>query len=190
MPVPPPDLGPDPTTAQILRAAAEVCRNEGAVQSNALILGQAEWFERIADQVEKEDADGQAHEPIGLSMAREILGLDPDSSQLTAEELTGARYALNVRFTLRDAAAAAAFDELVDQLMDGIRTEPGTWIYNTWTPEDEPLVRMFYEVYADREAFDAHEAQPHTRKFLAEREQHLERFEVTYLNTDRTSKTG
>ncbi|MFF3547080.1 putative quinol monooxygenase [Streptomyces platensis] len=187
-PVPAPDLGPNPTGVQILRAAAEVCRAEATAQDEPKMIDQANWFDQVADQAEAIEADGHAYAGIGLSTAREILGLDPDSSQPTAEELTGAQYALNVRFILRDAAAAAAFDALVDQLMHGIRAEPGTWIYNTWTPEGEPLVRMFYEVYADRVAFEEHEAQPHTQHFLAEREQHLERFEVTYLNTDRAPK--
>jgi hypothetical protein len=36
-------------------------------------------------------------------------------------------------------------------------------------------------VYRDRRAFEEHEAQPHIRRFLAEREQHLAGVEVTFL---------
>ncbi|WOI59693.1 putative quinol monooxygenase [Streptomyces fradiae] len=43
-------------------------------------------------------------------------------------------------------------------------------------------MRVFYELYADRAAFDAHEAQPHTKRFLAEREQCLAGVEVTFLD--------
>ena len=46
---------------------------------------------------------------------------------------------------------------------------------------DEPNVRVFYELYADRAAFDAHEQQPHTKRFLAEREQYIKDLQVTFL---------
>ncbi|MEC3992045.1 putative quinol monooxygenase [Actinacidiphila sp. DG2A-62] len=91
-------------------------------------------------------------------------------------------YALVVRFTLRDTAAAQQFDELVAQTAAGIRTEPGTLVYAVHTPVNEPLVRVFYELYADQAAFQAHEDQAHTRHFLAAREQFLAGTEVTFLN--------
>lgn len=91
-------------------------------------------------------------------------------------------YALTVRFTTRDADAAAQFDALVARTLEGIRTEPGTLVYVTHIPVDEPLVRTFYELYADHEAFQAHEAQPHTKYFLAQREQYLTSTEVAFLN--------
>ncbi|GLV80572.1 hypothetical protein Slala03_02610 [Streptomyces lavendulae subsp. lavendulae] len=49
-------------------------------------------------------------------------------------------------------------------------------------PEGEPLVRVFYELCVDRAAVDAHEARPHTRRFLALREQYLAGVEVTLLD--------
>lgn len=92
-------------------------------------------------------------------------------------------YALIVRFTLRDADAAQRFDALVERTLEGIRNEPGTLVYVVHTPENEPLVRVFYELYADRAAFEAHEAQPHTQQMLAEREQYLiSTTEVEFLN--------
>lgn len=92
-------------------------------------------------------------------------------------------FGLVVRFKLRDEEAATAFDRLCAKTLEGIKaSEPGTLAYVTHTPEGEPLVRVFYELYADREAFDAHEAQPHTRHFLAEREQYLAGVEVTFLD--------
>lgn len=96
-------------------------------------------------------------------------------------------YALIVRFTLRDADAAQRFDALVERTLEGIRNEPGTLVYVVHTPENEPLVRVFYELYADRAAFEAHEAQPHTQQMLAEREQYLISTEVEFLN-ETTSK--
>lgn len=91
-------------------------------------------------------------------------------------------YALVVRFTLRDTAAAQQFDELVAQAAEGIRTEPGTLVYAVHEPVDEPLVRVFYELYADRDAFQAHEDQAHTKRFLSARGQFLAGTEVTFLN--------
>ncbi len=91
-------------------------------------------------------------------------------------------YALVVRFTLRDTAAAQQFDDLVGQTAAGIRTEPGTLVYAVHTPVDEPLVRVFYELYADQAAFQAHEDEAHTKHFLMAREQFLERTEVTFLH--------
>ncbi|MFJ8727669.1 putative quinol monooxygenase [Streptomyces sp. NPDC093269] len=91
-------------------------------------------------------------------------------------------YALTVRFTCRDADAAQQFDALVARTLEGIRTEPGTLVYVSHTPVDEPLVRVFYELYASEDAFQAHETQAHTRQMLKEREQYLVSTEVTFLN--------
>ncbi|MEU3312002.1 putative quinol monooxygenase [Streptomyces sp. NPDC006662] len=92
-------------------------------------------------------------------------------------------FGLVVRFTLHDGEAATAFDELCAITLEGIKTaEPGTLAYVVHVPEGEPLVRVFYELYADRAAFDAHEAQPHTKRFLSKREQYLAGVEVTFLD--------
>ncbi|MFI6530751.1 putative quinol monooxygenase [Streptomyces uncialis] len=91
-------------------------------------------------------------------------------------------YALVVRFTLRDSSAARRFDDLVAETIEGIRAEVGTLVYSVHIPEDEPLVRVFYELYADRDAFQAHEEQAHTQRFLAAREALLSSVEVSFLN--------
>ncbi|GAA2730471.1 putative quinol monooxygenase [Streptomyces nogalater] len=95
----------------------------------------------------------------------------------------GDGFALVVRFALRDQTAATAFDALCAETLEGItRHEPGTLAYVTHTPVGEPLVRVFYELYEDRAAFEAHEAQPHTQRFLAEREPYLAGVDVTFLD--------
>lgn len=91
-------------------------------------------------------------------------------------------YALAVRFTTCDADAAQRFDALVARTLEGIRNEPGTLVYVSHTPVDEPLVRVFYELYADEAAFRPHEEQPHTRQMLKEREQYLTSVEVTFMH--------
>ena len=75
--------------------------------------------------------------------------------------------ALVVRFDLVDADAAGRFDALVAQTLPSIDAdEPGTLQYAVHAVVDEPLARVFYEVYADAGAFAAHEASPATRAML------------------------
>ena len=70
-------------------------------------------------------------------------------------------FALVVRFDLHDQDAAAAFDALVADVLPQITAlEPGTLVYATHTVEDEPLARVFYEVYTDRDGHRAHEMVP------------------------------
>ena len=98
-------------------------------------------------------------------------------------------FALVVRFDLHDAASADLFDALVRQLLPGIAAhEPGTLVYTVHTVVDAPLSRVFYECYADREAFDSHERQPHTAAFLRDRDPLLSETRVEFLTP--TGGTG
>jgi quinol monooxygenase YgiN len=91
-------------------------------------------------------------------------------------------FGLSVRFTCKDTESAEGFDELVAETVAQIRQhEPGTLVYAVHAVEGKPLERIFYELYRDRAAFDAHEEQPHTRRMLAEREQFLSSVEVDFL---------
>lgn len=90
-------------------------------------------------------------------------------------------FALVVRFDLADAAAAEGFDALVAETAAGIVEEPGTLVYTVHGVEGDSLARVFYEVYRDRAAFEAHESYEHTRRFLAEREQYLTGLRVEFL---------
>jgi quinol monooxygenase YgiN len=93
-------------------------------------------------------------------------------------------FALVVRFYLRDEAAADRFDALVAETLPLIRdAEPGTLIYAVHRVKDAPLSRVFYELYASREAFDQHESNEHTKRFLAEREQYLTGVRVEFLDS-------
>ena len=69
----------------------------------------------------------------------------------------------------------ADFDQLVARTAAGIRAhEPGTLFYACHAVDGAPRQRIFRELYRDRAAFAEHEAQPRTRRFLAEREALLE----------------
>jgi quinol monooxygenase YgiN len=93
-----------------------------------------------------------------------------------------AGFGLLVRFVLRD-GHAEAFDALVRQTLDGIRSaEPGTLVYASHTVADEPRQRIFYEIYRDRAAFEAHEEQEHVKHFLQARGEHVESFTVDFLD--------
>ncbi|MGY4961645.1 putative quinol monooxygenase [Streptomyces sp. 900105245] len=92
-----------------------------------------------------------------------------------------ASFGLFVRFTLR-AGAGEAFDSLVRETADGIRAhEPGTLVYACSEVEGAPDQRTFFELYADYAAFEEHERQPHTRRFLSERDKYVEKTEVDRL---------
>lgn len=89
---------------------------------------------------------------------------------------------LCVRFTCKDDASAEAYDRLVAETIEAIKTnEPGTLVYASHLVEGQPLQRIFYELYRDKAAFDAHEAASHTRRYLNERGQYLASTEVDWL---------
>ena len=82
-------------------------------------------------------------------------------------------YGLVVRFNLR-AGHQDAFDALTEETVAAIRiAEPGTMVYLVHRDALSPDVRVFYELYRNVEAFEAHEGMSHVQRFLAERTQHL-----------------
>jgi quinol monooxygenase YgiN len=84
-------------------------------------------------------------------------------------------FGLVVRFTLTD-EGVAGFDQLTKRTVEEIhRREHGTLVYAVHQVEGEPHTRIFYELYRDRAAFEDHERQDHTRRFLIERERYLDR---------------
>jgi len=100
-------------------------------------------------------------------------------------------FGLSVRFTCKDESSAQAYDRLVAETLEGIRAhEPGTLVYATHTVEGRPLQRIFYELYRDKAAFEAHEEAPHTRRYLAERGKYLASTEVDWLTLQGGKGTG
>lgn len=100
-------------------------------------------------------------------------------------------FGLTVRFTCKDQASAEAYDKLVAETVEQIKAhEPGTVVYAVHTVKDQPLERIFYELYRDKDAFDAHGATPHTRRYLAERDQYLASTEVDWLTLQTGKGTG
>ncbi|GAA3737724.1 quinol monooxygenase YgiN [Spinactinospora alkalitolerans] len=101
-------------------------------------------------------------------------------------------FGLVVKFTLKDEESAGGFDALVGETLPKIReAEPGTLVYAVHRVEGKPLERIFYELYADRAAFDAHEEQPHVKRFLDARGAFLASTEVDFLDLqDHKGVTG
>jgi quinol monooxygenase YgiN len=100
-------------------------------------------------------------------------------------------FGLCVRFTCKDEASAQAYDRLVAETVERIKAdEPGTLVYACHRVEGEPLRRVFYELYRDKAAFDAHSGAAHVRRYLAEREQYLASTEVDWLTLQTGKGTG
>ena len=76
-----------------------------------------------------------------------------------------------VRFDMRSPESAAQFDDLTQEVMAAIvANEPGTIVYATQSVIAQPLARVFYEIYADKESLQAHEDAPHVLAFHARKE--------------------
>jgi quinol monooxygenase YgiN len=83
-------------------------------------------------------------------------------------------FGLCARFTCKDQASAEAYDRLIAETIEAIKAnEPGTIVYASHLVEGQPLQRIFYELYKDKAAFEAHEASAHTRRYLDERGRYL-----------------
>jgi quinol monooxygenase YgiN len=82
-------------------------------------------------------------------------------------------HGLVVRFNIRD-GHEDAFDALAEETVAAIRmSEPGTLVYLVHREAASPGVRVFYELYQNVEAFEAHEGMSHVQRFLTERTEHL-----------------
>jgi quinol monooxygenase YgiN len=92
-------------------------------------------------------------------------------------------FSLVVRFDCLDDDAARKFDALIAELVPQIEpAEPGTLLYVTNHVEDEPLARVFFEVYRDRDAFQVHERQEHVVRFHEARAPYMAGARVEFLS--------
>lgn len=93
-------------------------------------------------------------------------------------------FGIVVRFDMVDEAGAQAFDALIAEALVGIKErEPGTLVYAVHRVEEAPLARVFYELYADRDAHAAHEATDHMKRFFAEAHDVIAGVRVDFLET-------
>ena len=75
--------------------------------------------------------------------------------------------------TLRAAPGKADALEalLIEQAAVIRKTEPGCVLYRVHRATSDPEAFLFYEIYADDAAFDAHRASPHLAQYRKRREQ-------------------
>ncbi|HKT03750.1 MAG TPA: antibiotic biosynthesis monooxygenase [Rugosimonospora sp.] len=91
-------------------------------------------------------------------------------------------FALVVRFDIRDDESAKEFDALTAEAVAQIHAkEPGTLVYATSAVRDAPLSRVFFEVYADDAAFQAHEVAEHVQTFHAKKNPFVTSHRVEFL---------
>lgn len=82
-------------------------------------------------------------------------------------------FALIVHFHVR-VGHEPAFDALVARTVDGIRAhETGTLLYAVHSVDSDPGTRVFYMLFENRAAYDAHEKRDYTARFIAERARYL-----------------
>jgi quinol monooxygenase YgiN len=91
--------------------------------------------------------------------------------------------AILVRFDLKDEAAARGFDALAEETIAAVQLlEPETLIYVVHRVEDAPLSRVFYEVYASRDAYGQHESAEHMKHAFAELGQYVASVRTEFLD--------
>jgi quinol monooxygenase YgiN len=88
-------------------------------------------------------------------------------------------FAILIRFDLKDEAAARGFDALAEETIAAVQAlEPETLIYVVHRIE----ARMFYEVYASRDAHAQHESTEHMKRAFAELGQYVESVRMKFLD--------
>jgi|SRR6478752_7913334 len=93
-------------------------------------------------------------------------------------------FGIVVRFDLRDEAAARGFDALAQKIVAAVEaSEPDTLIYAVHGVEGAPLSRLFYELYASRDAHAQHESSDQMKIAFAELGQYVENARVEFLDS-------
>lgn len=76
-------------------------------------------------------------------------------------------FALEVQIRIKPDSVESFMQKLMENATNA-RKEPGCRTFDVLVdPQDRTKV-MLYEVYADEKAFEAHQATPHFKKYLAE----------------------
>jgi quinol monooxygenase YgiN len=78
-----------------------------------------------------------------------------------------------VIFTLLD-GGIPAFDAMMGSVTEQVRAgEPGTLVFIVHAVPSAPQQRILYEVYRDRDAYQAHQQQPYLMRFEQDRREHV-----------------
>ncbi|MFB9833065.1 putative quinol monooxygenase, partial [Actinoallomurus acaciae] len=75
-----------------------------------------------------------------------------------------------------------AFDRLTAEVAHAVRqAEPGTLVYACHTVDNSPNQRLFYQLFRDANAVEAHTRQPHVQRFAREARAHVSATNVLEL---------
>ena len=78
-----------------------------------------------------------------------------------------------VIYTLLD-GSVPAFDAMIGSVTEQVRAgEPGTLVFIVHAVPSAPQQRILYEVYRDRDAYQAHQQQPYLTRFEQDRREHV-----------------
>jgi quinol monooxygenase YgiN len=78
-----------------------------------------------------------------------------------------------VIFTLLD-SSVPVFDAMIGSVTEQVRAgEPGTLVFIVHAVPSAPQQRILYEVYRDRDAYQAHQQQPYLMRFEQDRREHV-----------------
>jgi quinol monooxygenase YgiN len=76
-------------------------------------------------------------------------------------------FALLVEFVIRPEAMAGFLPLMLENAALSLRDEPGCRQFDVLTAPDDPNRIVLYEIYDDQQAFDAHLASDHFKRFAA-----------------------
>ncbi len=95
-------------------------------------------------------------------------------SDIQNESQVSDMYAVVARFEVKP-EGVQEFDALAAwRISEAAANEPGLIAYAFHQVDGQPLARVFYEIYRDRDAFEEHRMTPQTAEFLARHAQYVE----------------
>jgi quinol monooxygenase YgiN len=103
---------------------------------------------------------------VGVAMMVAVmLGSSLARADSVSETLDKGGFPLLAFFTVKE-GQREAFIKLMQEVIENSRKEPGAVDYRSYQSPDSPLQFVNFEVFKDKEAFDAHLNTPHVKKAL------------------------
>lgn len=91
------------------------------------------------------------------------------------------RFSILVRFGIAEENMAAFLPLMLENAAASLRDEPGCERFDVLRPKGEADSILLYEIYTDKQAFDAHLASPHFARFDAATTHLVQEKQVTVL---------
>ncbi len=93
-----------------------------------------------------------------------------------------AKFTILVRFRIADGQMASFLPLMIENAEASRRDEPGCERFDVLQPAQAEDSILLYEIYRDRDAFDAHCVSPHFKRFDAATKAMVAEKEVTVLD--------